>query len=431
MESGIRGGEVVRAEHKNCGFGLYLTSDNQGNGDFKSITKAINDMRFHPDNGLWNGLLAIPPGSFIEAIVADFQAESSVALPLPVMMSFVYLSSYLCQQGIKIDFAGREEWPTLWICLLADSGGAKTFTLKFLREMFGEIDYFDNFSSSKEFVEKLVEMPNALWIQDEFGPFFKSIKEQTYLAETDRYLLKIYDNDPITRNTGGETREIAEPVLNILGSSATKSFFKDFDARNFITGLAQRFLWVWVEKPEQQKAIWKVRKQRYTDEIKARWKNITASIKPNTTYRMLDDTEAEKAFEFAFESISGLTPLSDDFYRRIMFAAAKSYSLIYHILLGKGDIPEIDAEDVAWATRLAYLHVKDTIRILDVAGGGKTNQLLDKIDELAKRIRKERNSDITARDIQRTFNKTYGIKTATEAKQYLEMYKERGTKNGD
>lgn len=411
-----RNSDAVRAKEKNSGFGLWLNSDDKSKAAILEILKQMDE-----EKSKWSGLLAIPPGSFIEAVVSTFSKETSIAIQLPAMMSFVYISSFLCQNNVRVELDKDLKWPTLWICLLAESGGAKTFTLKFLQKVLdkeNKLNVIKSFSSSKEFIDLLVETPNCLLLQDEFGPFFKNIKEQSYLAETNKYLLDAYGNEKLTRNTGGVKREVEEPVLNILGTTATSSFFEDFDPTNFVNGLAQRFLFVRTDKPEKQKPLWKVRQDVYTNEISDRWSRTCGLVKPNTVYKIKDYGRAEIAFDIAYTAIESKVELGDDFLRRIMFAAAISYSVIYHVLLGKADEEYIDEEDIAWAARLAYLHANEAKTILELAGGGKLRQLIDKAEALALRIKEKENRSITARDLARNLN---AVKTTAEAKQLLSL----------
>lgn len=412
------------------GIGKWLVEDNGEpimNMPKDIVAEAIELMkeqeRKAASDGVWRGALAIPPGSFIETLTANFRQNSSIAPELSVMAAFAYFSSFLCKNQIRLQYQGIMEWPTLWLAILAGSGAGKTFVLDYIEEILGGgVDVIEGTEvpTAKAFVEKLIEKSNALFIVDEMGPFFANAKEQGFLAELPSYLLHIYTHKNIERRGGkdGGNIVVENPVLNIIGYSAMASFFEDFDPKHFLTGLAQRFAWVMVEKDPKPTANWKVRKPHVAQEMKERWEKATGAVVPGTIYTIPDDGKAERAFETAYTLLNPKEEIPDSFFRRMMHGCAKRYALIYHILLGKADCLEIDEEDIAWGTRLAYIHATDTKKILAQANLGRLGGLLKKTEELAQRIKDAEGRKITPRDVVRTLN---AVKTTAEAKSLIAM----------
>lgn len=415
----------VENKYKDKGFGKWL--ENTGNSvGSEIVTEAIRIMEEQEaksSNGAWRGTLAIPPGSFIETLTANFLKNSSIAPELPMMAAFSYLSSYLCKNGVKLSYHGVEEWPTLWLAILAGSGAGKSFTLDYIEEVLGggvSVLEGTEVPTAKAFVEKLSETPNCLFIVDEMGPFFASAKEQGFLAELPTYLLHAFTHKKIERRgvKAGEALIVEEPVINVLGCSAKGSFFEDFDPKHFLTGLAQRFAWIMIDKDPTPIATWRVRNEAVVAETRERWQRVIDGITPNTVYCINDQGRADRAFETAYTLLNPNDEIPDSFFRRLMHNAAKRYALIYHILLGKAAVSEIDDEDIAWGVRLAFIHATDTKKILAQANLGRVGLMLKKTEELARRIREKEGRDITARDIVRTLN---AIKSTSEAKALLSM----------
>lgn len=412
------------------GYGRWLDetnySDGIGMGGVADLVSDAMDIMKRDEsnaekNGCWRGALAIPPGSFIETMAVNFQRNSSIAPELAVMGAFAYFAAFLCKNEIRLDVQGVIEWPTLWLAILAGSGAGKTTSLDFLEYALEvEIDQIPGAEvpSAKAFLEKLEEKPNALFVVDEMGPFFANAKDQSYMAELPPYLLHIYTHKTIDRSTGGKTLRVENPVLSVLGYSAKGSFFQNFDPIHFASGLAQRFAWIIVDNDPKPTGMWKLRKPEVIEEIQERWSRIARDIVPGTIYKFPDESTAERAFETAYSLLNPDGEIPDGFFRRMMHGAAMRYALIYHILLGKAGQVEIDEEDVAWATRLAYLHAVDTKKILMEANLGRLGGLLKKAEELAKRIHDKEQRDITPRDIVRNLN---AVKTTSEAKSLLAM----------
>lgn len=413
--------EIVLKQYQDSGYGRWLMDDAP---EAREVAEALELMRA-TNTDIWRGTMAIPPNSFIEALASTFRQHSSIAIELPIMSAFAYLASYLCQNDIKYILDDREDYPTLWIAMLASSGAGKTTVLDYIEEALGGnvATLGESIASARMFVEKLAETPNALWIKDEMGPFFANAKEQSYLSELPEYLLHIYTHKQIDRSTTRAKLVVDNPVLNVLGMSASGSFFDDFDPKHFLSGLAQRFCWVFVDKEPKSKALWHIREPDRIAETKARWDRIVSELKPGMRYHIPRNGSAEQAFSIAWDLLNpGEENMPDSFFRRMMHGGAIRYAVLYHILLGKAAQPEIDQEDIAWAARLAYLHVCDTRKILEYAKLGKVGAMLDKVEKLGERIRRQHNRELTARDIARNIN---AVRTAGEAKQLLELYQQR------
>lgn len=420
-----KGADAVIKKYHKSGAGKWLQEED---GETVIIPKDLiaeavelmKEQENKSDNeGVWRGALAIPPGSFIETLAANFRQNSSIAPELAIMAAFAYLSSYLCKNHVRLQCNEIEEWPTLWLAILAGSGAGKTFVLDYIDEILGGgVDVIEGTQvpTAKAFVEKLSEKPNALFIVDEMGPFFANAKEQGFLAELPSYLLHIYTHKNIERR--GENMVVEHPVLNILGYSAKGSFFDDFDPKHFLTGLAQRFAWVMIDKDPKPIATWKVRKPHITKEIQERWEKAIGDVISNTVYTIPDDGRAERAFNTAYTLLNPREEIPDSFFRRLMHGCAKRYALIYHILLGKADRLEIDEEDFAWGTRLAYIHACDTRKILVQANLGRLGGLLKKTEELAEKIMAKEGRALKARDVVRTLS---AVKTTAEAKSLISM----------
>lgn len=417
--------DAVRAQEKNSGFGFFLSSDEtfDNENDIKNLIKEtidIMDRNNKITSDVWRGIYAIPPGSFIESVASNFLNNSSIPAELPTMACLSYFSSYICKNNVRLEFQGVKEHPTLWLAVLASSGAAKTFVLDYLEEILKcDINVIESteIPTSKSFIEKIAENPLSLFIIDEMGPFFKNTKDQSYLSELPTYLLHIYTHKTIDRSVGGKQLIAEHPILNILGYSAKDSFFEDFDYKNFLTGCAQRFAWVLVDKDPEPIPTWKVRKKEIIDETQRRWYKAIDKIRQDSIYTIPDDGTAEKAFNIAYKLLNPKQELPDSFFRRMMHGAVRRYALLYHLLLGKADIPVIDEEDIAWATRLAYIHTQDTLKILSESKLGRLGGLLKKVETLKVKYQNE-GKDLLTRDVVKNI---WGVKTVSEAKQLMEL----------
>ncbi len=72
--------------------------------------------------------------------------------------------------------------------------------------------------------------------------------------------------------------------------------------------------------------------------------------------------------------------------------------MLYHIIMGKAAIAEIDVVDVAWAMRLTEWHLRDISKAI-LAKSGKAGAILRDVQALASK-QAANGSKLTARDIQ-------------------------------
>ena len=87
------------------------------------------------------------------------------------------------------------------------------------------------------------------------------------------------------------------------------------------------------------------------------------------------------AFETAFKVLCGeFKKVEPSFFRRILWRSMK-YSLIYHILLGK-ETSTIDTQDIAWAARVARMHLADVRWLLDAYGMSELEETIKRAEIL-------------------------------------------------
>jgi len=85
------------------------------------------------------------------------------------------------------------------------------------------------------------------------------------------------------------------------------------------------------------------------------------------------------------------------FFRRLMQRAHK-LALLYHIILGKSEIPQIDEIDVAWAMRLTEWHLRDISKAI-LAKSGKAADVLISLRTLEAKAKAD-GRQLTARNVQ-------------------------------
>lgn len=333
----------------------------------------------------WRGMEIIPPRSFLDEVAALFYRTTDFPLEIPVFLALHSIAAYLLDSGAAVRVAGRTMGPDLWTTILAPSGSGKTLTTEVLARVL-PLRQFPEVTSAARFIEELARHNRAAWFQDEWAQVLKRMESQTYAEELRDYLLRLYDNKPIARRTARATIEIADPALVVLGTTVKETFLENVSAESMLDGFMQRFQFVFgdpdPERPTSLFPIYRVMEEDNLRPLHEAWMRI-AQTPLHMTYDA--SSEAESAFCNAFQQEHQRhLSMPSSFFRRVMWRVFK-YALVYHVLLCK-ETPEIDAEDVGWAVRVASLHLADARRLLDSYELNDLEILIRKAESYARRL---------------------------------------------
>lgn len=363
----------------------------------------------------WRGMMAVPPGTLIEHVLAQFEKNTNIPLEIPFFTLMHYVGGHLVSNGVTLDFHGKKIEADFWTIVLGKSGSGKTWTQKEIKNAIGsEVpELSSSAASSARFLEELEAMPQALWIRDEMYQLLKAIEQDgSPMAQTKEYLLKAYDNDDLERSTLKGKTVVKHPVLSILGFTPLQPFVEGMTLESLVDGFSQRFGYV-LSKPDpnrpwQNYPLWSVD----SDSWRSMWKKMVSGILPEYT----SSPDAESAFMTCFTDMFQQADLDESFYRRVLWRAHK-FAMIYHILRGEAANPIISAEDYGWAARIISMQLSDAAEVLDMCGGSDLKKMLDQGASAVERL-KEEGKPINARTIIRSCN---SINNATTARFVLDM----------
>ena len=364
-------------------------------------------------NDIWRGVLAVPPGTFIEKIIAEFDKKSNIPLEIPFFTFFHFLASYLLYNNITLRIKDRTIIPDIWTVVLANSGSGQSFVARELRDGIPPLRELvcdmSGFASNAAFIESLADNNNKLYIRDEFSELYKQIQcSGGPLSDLKDTMLRLFNNESIERKTKKDHILIENAAIVFFGMTVEQQLSDILTAEDIINGFAQRFSFIIAEKDKKKKMIdypiWDICTKDWIDG----WNNMINNVKPNTQY--IVTTDGEKAFNSAFRLLCN-EDLDESFYRRQLWKANK-YALIYHILLEKGGEIEIGAQEFGWAARIIHLMINDCIKLLRDHGMSEIESKVEKVDALRRRLALK-GKTMTIRDIVRNIRT---IKSVAEAK---------------
>ena len=374
----------------------------------------------------WRGAMSVPPASPLASVLDAFKRETNIALELPFFTFLWLMSGVLLKRGVRVKGAAWHCFMDLWLVMLSDSGAGKTFTYSRLAESAPERAEFPEVASAAKFVEALRDHNHGLWFCDEIAQLIKQIEAVGGpLTELRGYLLRTYDNQKVERSTKKDgTVAVDEPVLSILGLNTPASFHKSISAESMADGFAQRFSFVRAPKdadrPFEHYPIYREGDAEDTrgglrGVIADAWRRI-AAVPLHACYTI--GAEAEQVYRDTFRAYAGVGHFPEGFFRRIMWRSAK-YAVLYHILLGK-DTATIDAEDMGWACRVAWLHLCDIMEIVSEKTG--FSAIVNEVEQARNITRRFASQGKKAgpRDIQQRMRSVRNAEDARRLAQYLD-----------
>lgn len=358
----------------------------------------------------WRGLLAVPPGSLLSAVVSAFEKQTDIPLEIPFFVTLHLLSAELLKRKVTVDFQGQTIRPDLWTVVLAESGAGKTFTANRLMDITGAEETFPDPATAARFIEELEAHNNSLWVRDEFGQFLKTLETQSYAQEIKDILLRTYDGKEVARRTKKYEIVVKDPALSILGLTVYSTFLDTITPDSLLDGFAQRFSYVIAEKDPKRpmrKFPW-YNFQAWEDKIRREW-NVVTEFFPKGDAAQYHVTElGVEGFNESFDMLVH-DQLAESFYRRIMVRGIR-YALLYHLLLKKDSL-ELDQQDMGWAGRLSALHIQDAVEIVGTQIS-EMGRLIQKAEALRDRLAAE-GKPIKARDLVMNIR---GIRNASDAR---------------
>ena len=363
---------------------------------------------------IWKGVIAVPPGSILEDICLEWQEKTNIPLEIPFHTFLSLLAGYLVEKNVNVSVDGKIVSPDFWTIILGSSGSGKTWTKKELKEIVqAEEISATGAAGAAAWLQSLAAKPRGLWVRDEFLQFLKQLEQVGPMAEVKDYLLRVFDNETITRKTKRDEIVVERPALVILGFNVFETFVRSMSLESLTHGFAQRFGYVVAKedpkRPWEEYPMWKIPPDSKTS-WQDRWNDIRGKI--INTYEAGDS--GLESFKRTFRNLTG-SDIPESFYRRVLWKAHK-YALLYHVLRN----PEeqiVDEEDYGWASRLIGLELSHAAEVLEKAGLSDLAYSLDAVESLVKRL-KEKDEPVTVRAIVRG---TRAVRNVAEARAFLDL----------
>jgi len=351
----------------------------------KETEAVLKAILFAQKRELWRGVVATPPASLLEAVVAEFMRATPVASELPFMSTICLVAQLLCERGACLVMNdGQKITPDLFTVMLAGSGELKTFSLGKLLKAFELGGWTPNRLNDAGSTAGLLkglkknEGKPVFWMLEEFLQFWKQTKTEVH-QNTPRLLLMAYDHARISKELKDSELVIEDPCLSLLGITVVDRIHEVLTPEDWGSGLCQRIGFVFAPPDLERNPF----DRRYAildglnlERIGDAFRRVNETP-VHTDYRLTSDARSAIGDAWVLMGKQGIT---QDFVRRVEFRIFK-YAMIYHWLLRKAN-NEIDKEDVNWGFRLAMLHLSDLRKLLTDVECGDLQEMLRRAEEL-------------------------------------------------
>jgi len=401
----------------------------------------------------WNGQRYTPPGSIVEKIVDRFARYTEAPLELAFAMCLQFLAAILIGKGVTVTIQGNVVELTIWLVVLAESGAGKTLLEDNIRKSLQRaLAGLDEKIKPAELLWDLAAKSTSQWmfewaggeikdakgevvgvepsrnrstiIVDEASDFFKNLKNpRGHLYDMYKNLLDAYSHRRIGHNTrGGGKLEVERPVVGFLGMATPGRFCEQITEADIEGGFFWRFALLLAGERRSMigKAIFP---GDMLDGIEQSWADLLKSI-VHQTY--VASPKSLEKFRNTFDALAVQSERDGSFpaayVRRISWIVHR-LALLYHLLLGKGSVQEIDTEDYEWAERLLAEFNRSTSWVLKQVFDSESVKMLQRTERLIA-TRRAKGLATNERDV---INNVRGLSTR-DARDYLRL---ANMKSGD
>lgn len=349
----------------------------------------------------------ISENTILQDVVKAFDKKTDIPLEVPFITFLTVWSGWLCQKEVSADFGSTTLYPDIWTVLLADSGSGKTFTLKHIQGLI-DCERIATFGTSASFVRSLANKPRGYLIKDEFAEFLKQLETQPYIQEVKEYLLQIYSNETVVRETKKETVIVEKPIISLLGTTVLDAFVQNVKAIWLFDGFMQRFCLLLSNRPNKNLTDYLI-----YDVSLGHLKDKITDIQSQVRSKYQIGEAFEKIIRGVFRS--DMLDLDNSFIRRIIFRIAK-YSLIFHTLIDPKDAV-ISVDAIMKGVNLGKRHIYDLRIVLDELGMSEVERKAKAVERLKERLGRIP----SAREV---VQRVYSIKSVAEAYAILRLISE-------
>lgn len=375
---------------------------------------------------MWRGIIAVPPGSIMDKIIHEFDAHSDIPLEIPFFQLIHLVAGYLLNNGIVAEINSDDYSdtikPDLWTLIFASSGAGKTYSWKQMRKLCPEIldtiewQDFTGIKSGAAFVESLANNNNnKLIVRDEYNEFYKKLHSVGPMEDFRDYLFAMSNNETITRQTKKDYFQIKNTAACFVGMTVGESFVKYLCDDDGINGFIQRFAPVCaISDPNRNPrdfSLYRVNTAQYNEQFtrllqSAKHKKYIVDDEAlsgyDTTWRTFFPQNIGQKSSVFFDNDTTLSTNQSQtmsFYRRLLWRAHK-YALIYHIITGQGNNPNLSAIDYGWAARVVHMHIVDNANILSAHGLSELQKKLNAVERFCQ-TKRDNGQHFTLSDVVR------------------------------
>jgi len=401
--------------------GMFLSSPS-----VRSTMRAILFSRSRVE--IWKWLVATPPGSSLEVVLAEFRQRTPIALELVYIGWISLLCQFLAEEGATIIYGDQKIRLDLYTVILASTGSMKSWSLNRMlsavRAEWSPRQILDP-GSTAGLLAQLKESDGkaSLWRIEEFGEFWTELDKESH-AGTKRLLLLNYDGESVGKGLKAEKVVVESPYLSFLGTTVTENLSGQIPPEDWRSGMCQRIAFVLAGADSDPDRDWRLPKFALlkVDEKKIR-----------REFQKMRKTPVHPAYEFSPAAISQIQHCwamiggmgDQEFVRRVEFRAFK-YAVVFHWMLGKGS-KFLDAEDIGWAFRLAMLHLADLRVILDATEYADFEDLIRRGEQFRQKCLRE-GKPFRPRELQMRLSRR--LRSVDEAKSLFVLICERAARAG-
>lgn len=328
---------------------------------------------------------ALPPG-YARVLITEYERWTTIPSEVPAAAMLASLTLPLIRERAQIErMRGVRMDARLWLAAAGRSGAGKTTSVRDIRRRIGHCDVpvLDEASGAVGLLDALGELDGAavFRVTEEAGLHWQSLRDGDRNAiEMQRYDLRLYDRDPITRRSGEKRLDINPGAVTSLEFAVLNQLPESLSRADIESGFASRRCWLLAsDEPVDPK---RVKKRHLWDfpEISLRLERCPMPIVPVEPLYVLSP-EAEKAWHRAWgRLVDGYLGSVGEAYLRRVDDAGLVCSVICRRLAGKPG-PILDAADIRFGSAWTQIFCEGAADLIGRVAGGKFFKRLQSYEE--------------------------------------------------
>lgn len=346
------------------------------------------------------------PAGYARVLLSGYERWTTIPQEVPAAALLTSLTLPLIRERAQIErMTGVLMDARLWIAAAGRSGVGKTTGVRDVRRRLGDYDVplLDEASGPVGLLDALGELDGAavFRVTEEAGLHWQALRDGDRNAvELQRYDLRLFDRDPITRRSGDKRTEIKPGAVTSLEFAVLSQLSESLCRADIESGFASRRCWLLAsDEPINSERVKRLHCWDFPEISRRLGLSPLPLVPVEPLYQM--SPEAVRAWHRAWgRLVDGYLDAVGEAYLRRVDDAGLVCAVICRRLAGKPG-PILDARDIRFGAAWTQLFCAGAANLIHRVAGGKFFKRLQAYEEWIEQFMFSHGRPPSVREFQR------------------------------